>query len=365
MRGTAGNKSVQKAKHKILTGSRTTSKTKAKTGRTEVVKPFYIAGVGASAGGINAVSELLSQFTPAMHVAVLIVIHLSKAVMGDIIVARLQKNTSLPCKIAEDNEIIKPGNIYLAPPDAHLLVKENRLLVGHGPAENRFRPSIDVLFRSMAVNHGEKAIGIILTGFLNDGTSGMLAIKESGGHCIVQDPNEAEYPDMPLSVAETLNVDHCVSLKQMGKIILEISKIEKVKGVLPPRKVVAESRISEKAATGIEEISKLGEKSVFACPDCGGGLWSIRNGHVKHYRCHIGHAYSEKDLVVKQSETIENTLWVAIRMMEERKTMLWKLAAENDLRGLGRISTTYREQSEQLKIHIEKLKEWLMAHHFE
>jgi two-component system, chemotaxis family, protein-glutamate methylesterase/glutaminase len=330
-----------------------------------VVKPFYIAGVGASAGGINAVSELISQLNPPINLAILIVLHLSKTTLGDIFITRLQKYTSLPCKIAEDKEIIKPGHIYLAPPDAHLLVKDDRLLIGHGPAENRFRPSIDVLFRSMAANYGEKAIGIILSGFLNDGTSGMLAIKESGGHCIVQDPNEAEYPDMPLSVLETFDADHCVSLKQMGKIILEVSKIKKIKGVLPPEKVVAESRISEKVATGIEDVSKLGKKSVFACPDCGGGLWSIKNGHVKHYRCHIGHAYSEKDLVVKQSETIENTLWVAIRMMEERKIMLRKLAAENDLRGFERMSATYKEQSEQLEIHIEKLKKLLMAHHFE
>ena len=151
--------------------------------------PSFVIVIGASAGGLNAIAELVSQFPTDLNAAVFVVLHLSKAALGDILVNRIQKNTSLDCKIAEHNEEIKSGQIYIAPPDEHLLAKEDRIVIGRGPAENRFRPSIDVLFRSAAASHGEKVIGIILTGFLNDGTAGMMAIKQSGGHCIVQDRN--------------------------------------------------------------------------------------------------------------------------------------------------------------------------------
>ena len=320
--------------------------------------PFVVV-IGASAGGLNAVAELVSQFNPGINATFFIVLHLSKAALGDILVSRIQKHSTLPCKIAEDQEAIKTGYVYVAPPDAHLLVKEQHLVIGHGPAENRFRPSIDVLFRSVAVSHGEKAIGVILTGLLNDGTVGMAAIKQSGGHCIVQDPNEAEYPDMPLAVLETMEVDYCVSLKRIGETILKIMEEAEVKNISPPEHIVAESKLSEKVATTIEGISNLGEKSLFACPDCGGNLWEINHGGLKHYRCHIGHAYSEKDLVVKQSESVENTLWVAVRMMEERKMLLEKIARENDRKGLNKLSLRYKEQSKQLNEHIMQLKELL------
>ena len=184
---------------------------------------FFTVCIGASAGGLNAVSEVISQLPTNLNAAVFIVLHLSKAAIGEILVARIKGVTIMPCEIAKDGAAIKPGHIYIAPPDAHLLIKKDRIVIGHGPTENRFRPSIDVLFRSAAVNNGVRTIGVVMTGFLNDGTSGMWAIKKSGGHCIVQDPNEAEYPDMPLSVLEAMEVDHCVSLKEMGRIIAEIT----------------------------------------------------------------------------------------------------------------------------------------------
>jgi len=320
--------------------------------------PFFAIGIGASAGGINAVTELITQLPPTLNAAVFVVFHLSKIAMPEILLERMKKNTKLLCKIANDNDPIEPGTIYLAVPDAHLLVKDKNILLGHGPPENRFRPSIDVLFRSIAVDFGERSIGIILTGFLNDGTVGMNTIKQSGGYTIVQDPNEAEYPDMPLSVLETMEADHCVSLKGMGDAILQITKTAKVKGVTPPEVVVLESKLSEKAATSIEKVSQLGNKTIYACPDCGGGLWQI-DKPSKHFRCHIGHSYTEKDLLYKQSESIEHTLWVSVRMMEERRLLLLKNATSYNEKGLQKLSEQYSERAEQMQTHILKLKELL------
>jgi two-component system, chemotaxis family, protein-glutamate methylesterase/glutaminase len=320
---------------------------------------YFVITIGASAGGLNAVSEVVSQFPKDINAAIFIVLHLSKAAIGDVLLSRIQKNTSLPCKIATDKEPIKKGIIYFAAPDGHLLISERSIIIGHGPPENRFRPSIDVLFRSAAVAHGEKTIGIILTGFLNDGTVGMQAIKTCGGFCIVQDPNEAEYPDMPLSVLENMEVDAAIPLREMRDVIISRIETAEIKGIAPPEKIVAESKLSEKNATSIAGVSELGEKTVYACPDCGGGLWEIENGRLKHYRCHIGHDYTERDLLIKQSEISEQTLWAAVRMMEERKLLLGKIARTSKERGLDRLSNGHLDQLKNLDDHITKLKELL------
>ena len=319
---------------------------------------FFAIGIGASAGGINAVTELISQLPAALNAAVFVVFHLSKIALPEILLERMRKKTKLLCKIANDNDPVEAGTIYLAVPDTHLLVKDKHILLGRGPRENRFRPSIDVLFRSIAADFGERSIGIILTGFLNDGTVGMNAIKQSGGYTIVQDPNEAEYPDMPLSVLETMEADHCVSLKKMGDAILQRTKNAKVKGVTAPEVVVLESKLSERAATSIEKVSQLGNKTIYSCPDCGGGLWQIDKPST-HFRCHIGHSYTEKDLLYKQSESIEHTLWVSVRMMEERRLLLLKNAKSYNEKGLKRLSEEYAERVEQMQTHILKLKELL------
>ena len=321
----------------------------------------FIVTVGASAGGLNAIGEIVSQLPRDINAGIFVVLHLSKAAMSDILLSRIQKNSALPCKIAEHREPIRKGQIYIAAPDTHLLVKEDSIVIGRGPAENRFRPSIDVLFRSAAASHAEKVIGIILTGFLNDGSVGMQAIKRSGGYCIVQDPNEAEYPDMPLAVLESIEVDNVLPLKKIGEAILERINTAEIPHVQPPEHIVAESRLSEKAATAIEHVSSLGEQTAFTCPDCGGRLWRLQNGKLKHYRCHIGHVYSEQDLVLRQNETIEQTLWVAVRMMEERKLLLEKMAKRHSSRGLEKLTTHYLNQVTDLQHHITKLKELLFA----
>jgi two-component system chemotaxis response regulator CheB len=215
-------------------------------------KPEFIITIGASAGGLNAMTEVVTQLSEQMNAAIFIVLHLSKVGLGDFLVHRLQKYTDYTCRIARDGEKIEANHIYIAPPDQHLLVKEDEIVIGLGPAENRWRPSIDVLFRSAAVSFGSRAIGIILTGFLNDGTSGMSAIKRSGGHLIVQDPNQAEYPDMPLSVLESIEVDYCLPLNKMGEAIKTIINNSEPKINTVPQEVVREAEIAEKVVTTID-----------------------------------------------------------------------------------------------------------------
>jgi two-component system, chemotaxis family, protein-glutamate methylesterase/glutaminase len=342
----------------------TTSKkiiTRAKPETPQPALPPYVICVGASAGGLNAIAQLFSQIPATINASVFVVLHLSRSALGNVFIERIKRDTDLPCKLAENNENIQTGYIYLAPPDAHLLVKKGKIILGHGPDENRFRPSIDVLFRSASTAYGERAIGVILTGLLNDGTNGMWAIHESGGKCIVQDPNEAEYPDMVLSVIDRMEVNYVANLEKIGGILQSLTQQPPGKKINAPDIIKAESELSEKMATGINQVGQIGDHTVFSCPDCGGGLWKIKNGHIDHFRCHIGHSFTTSDLVIKQAESIEQTLWVAVRMMEERKLMLSRMARENKDKGLERIATDFSERSEQLEHHITNLKELLFS----
>jgi two-component system chemotaxis response regulator CheB len=288
-------------------------------------------------------------------------LHLSRKGIGDFLIHRLQQRTPMPCAIPIDGEPIQEGHIYIAPPNQHLLVTKKGITIGHGPAENRWRPSIDVLFRSAAAAYNGHTIGIILTGLLDDGTSGMGAIKRCGGTCIVQDPNEAEYPDMPLSVLNNIEVDYCVSLIQMGTVLDSITTNTNIEITEIPPDVKAESEIARKVATGPDKVTPLGEHTLYSCPDCGGGLWHVDADNINRYRCHIGHSYSEKDLMIKQADVLESTLWVALRMMEERKRLLVKLEGDSMQRGFARIATGHRTAADELQVHVDKLKELLFS----
>lgn len=326
--------------------------------------PKFVIVVGASAGGMNALAEFVGQLKTGMDAAVFIVMHLSRTSISDFLFHKLKPLTELECKIATDNASIKKDHIYIASPNLHLLVKKDKIILGRGPEENRWRPSIDVLFRSAAAAYSTRTIGVVLTGLLDDGTTGMLAIRRSGGICIVQDPNEAEYPDMPLSVLNNMEVDYSIALADMGEVIESITKSTPDEKPAPDD-VIIESEIAERVVVDYDNVKQLGEKSLYACPDCGGGLWDItkkgEGGKVVRYRCHIGHSYSEKDLLIKQGEIFESTLWIALRIMEERKTLLRKIEDDNSKRGLSKVAKEYKEKGDDLQAHVDKMKEVLFA----
>ena len=322
-------------------------------------KPKFIVVIGASAGGVAALSELVGQLSTKMDAAFFVVMHLSATAISDFLVHRLQPHTNLKCIVATDAAPIERGHIYIAPPNQHLIVIRDQIVVGHGPKENSWRPSIDVLFRSAAAAYNSHVLGIILTGFLNDGTAGMMAVKQSGGICIVQDPNEAEVPDMPVSVLNNVEVDYSISLANMGEVVSGLLE-DDPKEVEAPSQVIAEADIAARMAVGIERINGLGKHSVYNCPDCGGGLWQISGEEITRYRCYTGHTYNEDELLAKLGDNVESTLWVAVRMMEERSNMYSKIARDNRKKGLARISESYDKNADELKRHIDTLRDMLV-----
>src|SRR5688500_3045138 len=327
-----------------------------------MTKGKMILVVGASAGGSSALPELISQITSDLKIAVLVVLHLSKTTIGELLVNRLQKSTSFKCKIPEHGETVTEGHIYIAMPDHHLMVKGTKMLLGRGPMENRYRPSIDALFRSAAVSYNSKVIGVILTGMLEDGASGMYAIKKAGGICIIQDPNEAKYPDMPRAVLNVLKPDYSLPVSEMGDAIREaVVTLQKKKKVKLPDDLVKEAEIAERVNIGIEQVQDLGQKSNISCPECGGGLWEIKDNGFTRYRCHVGHAFSEEGLMTSMEASTESTLWIALRMIDERKNLLQQIGDKESKKGNRKLAATYSERARELEVHAEKLKEILFS----
>ncbi|SDE96033.1 two-component system, chemotaxis family, response regulator CheB [Mucilaginibacter pineti] len=318
--------------------------------------------IGSSAGGIKAVNQLLSKLSPGLPIAVFVVIHMSKNSQAEIIRTQFQRATNYECQVAADGEPITAGKIYIAPANHHLFIKRGIVRLTNGPHENRWRPSIDVLFRSAAAAYDSHVIGIILTGMLDDGTSGMSAIKRSGGICIVQEPGEAEFEDMPANVLNNVQVDYQVLINDMGYIIEEILTQPKKDLVPIPEDVKIEAAITERMISSIDEMERIGEHSNFTCPDCGGNLWKMKHEDFARYRCHTGHVYTENALMEKQNEALEESLWISVRMLEERKNLFLNLAGKaGELQSGAETETTYRQKAAQLAIHIDRLKKLLVA----
>ena len=316
--------------------------------------------IGTSAGGIRALEELVMQLDPNMDAAFFVVIHLSRKGVGDVLFQRLQQHSKLPCRVGENGEPIKRGVVYLAPPDHHMLVDKGTIIIGKGAPENRWRPSINNLFRSAAANYNARVIGMILTGLLDDGTAGMSTIKRAGGITIVQNPDEADYPDMPLSVLENIDVDHVESLSKMGLLLREIINNTDPVEVSVPFDIRKETEIDRRISTRVEDMQGF-EKTDLNCPDCGGGLYITQKDHPTHYRCHVGHSYTDLELLNRMAEVMEGTFWTALRMMEERRALLLKLARRDQERGYGSSAKLHQEKADDLEVHIDNLKQILFT----
>jgi two-component system chemotaxis response regulator CheB len=314
--------------------------------------------VGASAGGLNALINLVEQLPENFQAPVLIVQHISADASGDVLLNALNRQGKLRCVHAVHGESIQAGKVYLAPSDHHLLVgKDGHLNVTKGAPENRSRPGIDPLFRSAAVAFGNRATGIILTGYLDDGTAGLIAIKRCGGTCIVQDPKEADYPDMPKNALNQVKADYCVPIAEMGGILAKLVAGKPGRQKAIPKDIQREAIIAERVLSDLASVNALGEQVPFNCPGCGGVLWKIAKGSQLRYRCHTGHAYTAAALLAEQTKKIEETMWTALRMFEERKNLLTTLAKDQSS-AQGRSAA---ERAKLSQVHIDRIRTFLLA----
>lgn len=313
--------------------------------------------VGASAGGLAALTQLVAALPPDFPAAMLVVQHMAADVSGDVLVRNLGRNCALVCRHASDGERIVPGRVYVARPDRHLLVSKGRIMVSKGARENRSRPGIDPLFRSAAVAFGPRVVGVLLTGYLDDGTAGLIAIHRCGGICVVQDPKDAAYPDMPQNALNNAKVDHVVPLATLGSLLVTLTGRRVPKKTPVPTDIALEATIAERVLSDVAAVDELGDQVPFNCPDCGGVLWQMKKGRQLRYRCHTGHAFTAKVLLAEQTKKLEETLWIALRMFEERRNLLVTIA---DPASKGH-SASAPARIKESQVHIDRIRAILLA----
>lgn len=316
-----------------------------------------IVVIGTSAGGLDALTRLTAQLPNNFLAPIFVVQHMSADTNGEALRRALNGSGRLPCIEAKDGAAFKKGHIYLAPSDHHLMIVKGKMLVTKGARENRSRPGIDPLFRSAAVAYRSKVIGVILTGYLDDGTAGMIAIQRCGGICVVQDPADAAYPDMPQNVLNQLKADHVLPLAEMGALLTELLARPARKDKPVPKDIVIEARIAERVLSDLPSVEAVGEQVPFNCPGCGGVLWEVAEGRVLRYRCHTGHAYTSSVLLAEQTSKIEETLWIALRMFEERRNLLTMMSERNS-RGY---SPSARARAKESEVHINRIRTMLRS----
>ena len=310
--------------------------------------------IGASAGGMDALLKVAAQLPKGLPAALFIVWHLSPGVRS-VLPELLTRGGALPASHPRDGDQIAHGKIYVAPPDHHMLLEPDYIRIAKGPKENRFRPAVDPLFRSAAYTYGPRTIGVVLSGALDDGTSGLWTVKLRGGTAIVQDPADALHRSMPLNALENVSIDHKLTATEIGRLLPQLVSeqaapepdISKAASELLEREV----RIAEEVEALGEHIMKYGELSPFTCPECHGVLTQLRDDRITRFRCHTGHAFSAGALLSAVSEQAEDRLWDAVRTFDETIMLLNKLGEEHtragDLRAAEECFDKAREAHER------------------
>jgi len=184
-----------------------------------------IVVIGASRGGVEALQGIVAALPPNLQSTLLIVLHTTPTHVSQI-PAILSAAGPLPAEHGRNGARIECGHIYVAPPDHHMTVGPIGFIqLNQGPKDNYTRPAADPLFRSAASIYGSRAIGIILTGGGSDGTKGLIAIEQAGGLAIVQDPDDALDPDMPMSALLRDNPNLCLPLSEIPGVIIRLSPV--------------------------------------------------------------------------------------------------------------------------------------------
>ena len=317
-----------------------------------------IVVIGASAGGIEAIETLLSGFDSTLQATIFVVLHIP-AESPSMLAQIFNRASSLKVKTAEDGEAIQIGQVYVAPPGVHLLVEPGYMRLHKGPTENRHRPAVDPLFRSAAVAYRSRVIGVVLTGFLDDGASGLLSVKRCGGLAIAQDPADAKYPDMPTAAIATADVDHQLPIHKIAPAIARLVQEQAPPVDDIPADIVMEARIAGRTMSDIRKEQKIGHLVPISCPECAGPLWQMEAGNIRRYRCHVGHGFTARALMATQDTALEQALWAAMRTMEERANLATTMAQDEIEKGRYKSAEVYEERAQTSKSHAQIIRRLL------
>jgi two-component system, chemotaxis family, protein-glutamate methylesterase/glutaminase len=326
-----------------------------------------IVVVGGSAGAIQAIKAMLAGLPRDLDAAVLVVVHIppsSPAQLAGI----LQRGCALAVQWATGDEPLERGRVYVAPPDHHLVVRADRVLLTHAPRENHSRPAIDPLFRSAALAYGPRVVGVVVSGRLDDGTAGLWAVKERGGAAIVQDPDDAAHPEMPRNALAYTKADHVVIAADMGPLLARLVGEPVPTSVgAAPRALELEVKIAMEANALEEGVLTLGPPTPYTCPECHGVLARVEQGGIPRFRCHTGHAFSLDSLLASVTEKVEETLWSALRAVEETVILLGEAAGAGHNGSDGRRVAAsgdprFLEKAREAKERAELIRQAVLRH---
>jgi two-component system chemotaxis response regulator CheB len=319
-----------------------------------------IVVVGGSAGSIEALAELVRGLPSSFSGSVFVVVHFPGSVSSTL-PRILSRAGSLPAEHAVDGQPIKPGRIYVAPPDWHLHLNDGHIRLTRGPKENGHRPAVDPLFRTAAHQFGPRVVGVVLSGNLNDGTAGLLTIKQRGGRTLVQNPDTALYQGMPRSAIDNGAADYVLTVPEISELIARLA----VEPMHPMEEVpMSEDRLEEPHTDEFglaDRHVQPGTPSTMSCPECHGVLWEIQDQELVKFRCRVGHAYSAEALLVHQAEQLEAALWAGLRALEEHTALARRLAARANSRGHAHSAAAFTEQAVDTEHHASVIRNVLHA----
>jgi two-component system chemotaxis response regulator CheB len=268
--------------------------------------------VGASTGGVELLLDLVGELPARLPAAVFVVLHTAAGYLSAL-PDLLSKRGALRAVYPQHGDEVAPGRIYVAPPDNHLVVRPGYVEVVRGPKENGHRPAVDTLFRTASWAYGSRVVGVVLSGYLDCGTAGLMSVKARGGIAVVQEPSTAVAPDMPRSALARVAVDHVVQPAELPGLLTRLAAEQAPAASPHPQAVDA------------LEGTKPGFAAELVCPLCHGVLTEVTLGEFRHYRCHVGHAFSLDSLIGEQSEDVERALWAAVRSLEEGAALSHRL----------------------------------------
>lgn len=279
--------------------------------------------IGGSAGALEALRQLLSSLSSDLPAAIFIVLHVGEA---SVLPAVLSRWSALPVAAAENGALFQRGRIHVGVPGMHLLLHDDHVLLRRGPRENRARPAIDALFRTAAVSHGSRVIGVLLSGALSDGSAGLRAIKRCGGMAVVQDPDDAAVPEMPRNALRHVEIDHVRSVADMPALLARLAREPAGPSPDVPDDLRLEAAIAAQELADMKVDDALGRLSPYTCPECHGALWEIRDGSMLRFRCHVGHALGADAVLAARGQEIERMLETLQRVHQERAALAHRMA---------------------------------------
>lgn len=285
-----------------------------------------IIAIGGSAGSVEVIRQICRSLQPELPASVLIAVHVG-ASNRDVLAGILDNGGPLPATTAIEGEPLQPAHIYVAPSDHHLVIDGNIVRLGRGPRENMARPAIDPLFRSVGISGGPRAIGVLLSGMLNDGASGLADLKRCGGVTVVQSPLDAVESEMPQTALLASDVDYRAPATDLADLICRLLREEPGPAISPPASIALEVAIALGRPADSSTTIEIADPVPLACPGCGGTLSQIRRSPLR-FRCQVGHGFTAEALAREQEGSIDEALRIALRVIGERAVLMEKMALD-------------------------------------